>query len=213
MGGQHSSAMLLAVGVGAMAPPTRSISLPGYRGLFDERGALIKDIEEHVAAGKPAFSQINNRINNPLKYHTTPYGQYPKHLYHGTTKKAARAIANEKAIDESCESGGDAFLGDGVYMTAIPVDWADPDVVKRNNYGLMSKQFRYWNKANAFIRVDFEPLFAQDWAEIKYKTDWQSNFCIKVPRGQLYLTKEINAKIAWDQDNEYWDWEAAPWKP
>ena len=98
-------------------------------------------------------------------------------------------------------------------MTAIPVDWADPEVVRANNYGKVWKRFGYWHKANAFIRVDFEPLC--ELLDIDLKTDWQSNFCIKVPRGELYLTPTIGAKICWDWDRDgcenvdwFWDWEA-----
>ena len=130
----------------------------------------------------------------------------PKHLYHATTMKAAKQITKDRYIDASCESNGDAFLGDGVYFTAIPVEWADPEVVRKNNFGGIWKQFKYWNKANAYIRVDFEPL--DEMFDIEYKTDWQSSFCIKVPKGKLLLTKKINAVIRWDHKNDEWDWEA-----
>jgi hypothetical protein len=48
---------------------------------------------------------------------------------------------------------------------------------------------------NAYVRVRFDKLWDADWAEIVYKTDWQSNFCIQTRRGELYLTRELDAEI------------------
>ena len=223
--------LVVAVGTaGAWKPPIAK-AVKGYNGCFDKEGALIRqfdkdgapirDLEAHVAAGKPVFSQQRNKLKNPLSYYqSTPprgYGQYPKYLFHWTTKKDAKLIKKARHILASKKSDGDAFLGEGVYMTAIP-EWADPEVVRKNNYGgAMWKQFDRWHRANAYIRVDYEPLAER--LDIEVKADWQSNFCIRVPRGELYLTRGIGAVACWDmswdhknkewiEHNEYFDWVA-----
>ena len=131
--------LVVAVGTaGAWKPPIAK-AVKGYNGCFDKEGALIRqfdkdgapirDLEAHVAAGKPVFSQQRNELKNPLSYYqSTPprgYGQYPKYLFHWTTKKDAKLIKKARHILASKKSDGDAFLGEGVYMTAIP-QWADP---------------------------------------------------------------------------------------
>ena len=219
---------LLVVAVGTAGALTPSIpELPpikGYNGCFDRDGALIRqfdkngrplpDLEDHVDAGKPVFSQQRNELKNPLSYHTSKYGRYPKYLFHWTKKKDARNMAKVRHILASKKSEGDASLGEGVYMTAIP-QWADPDVVRKNNYGgAMWNKFNRWNSANAYVRVDYAALF--EILEMKPKADWQSNFCIRVPMGRLLLTPRIGARISWTptwdptkrewRECEEWDW-------
>ena len=222
--------LVVAVGTaGAWKPPIAK-AVKGYNGCFDKEGALIRqfdkdgapirDLEAHVAAGKPVFSQQRNELKNPLSYYqSTPprgYGQYPKYLFHWTTKKDAKLIKKARHILASKKSDGDAFLGEGVYMTAIP-QWADPDVVRKNNYGgAMWNKFNRWHSANAYVRVDYAALF--EILEMKPKADWQSNFCIRVPMGNLRLTPRIGAAISWTptwdrkerewRECEYWDWVA-----
>ena len=220
--------LVVAVGTaGAWKPPIAK-AVKGYNGCFDKEGALIRqfdkdgapirDLEAHVAGGKPVFSQQRNELKNPLSYYqSTPprgYGQYPKYLFHWTTKKDAKLIKKARHILASKKSDGDAFLGEGVYMTAIP-QWADPDVVRKNNYGgAMWNKFNRWNSANAYVRVDYAALF--EILEMKPKADWQSNFCIRVPMGRLLLTPRIGARISWTptwdptkrewRECEEWDW-------
>ena len=124
---------LLVVAVGTAGALTPSIpELPpikGYNGCFDEDGALISDLKAHVAAGKPVLSQLGTELKRPLWYSKNhEYGRRPKYLYHCTKKKAAENIMREGAIKLSDDSNGDARLGDGVYMTTLPVD-CDPLVV------------------------------------------------------------------------------------
>ena len=125
-------------------------------------------------------------------------------------------MAKVRHILASKKSEGDASLGEGVYMTAIP-QWADPDVVRKNNYGgAMWNKFNRWHSANAYVRVDYAALF--EILEMKPKADWQSNFCIRVPMGNLRLTPRIGAAISWTptwdrkerewRECEYWDWVA-----
>ena len=212
--------LVVAVGTaGAMQPSIPKLPpVDGYNGCFDEDGALIRDLEAHVALGKPAFSQLRTELKNPLWYSENhEYGRRPKYLFHWTAKKYAKIIADDKCIDLTETSGGDAFLGEGVYMTAIP-EWADPEVVRKNNYGgAMWKQFDRWHRANAYIRVDYEPLAER--LDIKVKADWQSNFCIRVPKGKLFLSRGIGAVICWDmtwdhkkkewiEHSQFFDWEA-----
>ena len=214
--------LVVAVGTaGAMQPSIPKLPpVEGYNGCFDEDGALIRDLEAHVALGKPAFSQLRAELKRPVWYSKNhEYGGRPKYLYHWTKKKDAKTMAKDRRphILASKKSDGDAFLGEGVYMTAIP-EWADPEVVRKNNYGgAMWKQFDRWHRANAYIRVDYEPLAER--LDIKVKADWQSNFCIRVPKGKLFLSRGIGAVICWDmtwdyknkewiEHNEYFDWEA-----
>ena len=130
---------LLVVAVGTAGALTPSIpELPpikGYNGCFDEDGALISDLKAHVAAGKAVFSQLGTELKSPSWYSENhEYGGRPKYLYHWTKKKDAKNMAKVRHILASKKSEGDASLGEGVYMTAIP-QWADPDVVRKNNYG------------------------------------------------------------------------------
>ena len=213
--------LVVAVGTaGAMQPSIPKLPpVEGYNGCFDEDGALIRDLEAHVDLGKPAFSQLRAELKRPVWYSKNhEYGGRPKYLYHWTKKKDAKTMAKDRRphILASKKSDGDAFLGEGVYMTAIP-EWADPEVVRRNNYGAKGKQFDRWNSANAYVRVDYDAVY--EILTIKEKADWQSNFCIRVPMmGKLLLTPKIGAKISWTPtwDNktkewrecDEWDWVA-----
>ena len=214
--------LVIAVGTaGAMRPSIPKLPpVEGYNGCFDEDGALIRDLEAHVDLGKPAFSQLRAELKRPVWYSKNhEYGGRPKYLYHWTKKKDAKTMAKDRRphILASKKSDGDAFLGEGVYMTAIP-EWADPEVVRKNNYGgAMWKQFDRWHRANAYIRVDYEPLAER--LDIKVKADWQSNFCIRVPKGKLFLSRGIGAVICWDmtwdhkkkewiEHSQFFDWEA-----
>ena len=207
--------LLVAVGTaGAIRP---SMPVEGYNGCFAENGALIRDLKAHVAAGKPVLSQLGTELKRPLWYSKNhEYGGRPKYLYHWTKKKDAKNMAKVRHILASKKSEGDASLGEGVYMTAIP-QWADPDVVRKNNYGgAMWNKFNRWHSANAYVRVDYAALF--EILEMKPKADWQSNFCIRVPMGNLRLTPRIGAVISWTptwdrkerewRECEYWDWVA-----
>ena len=153
--------LVVAVGTaGAMRPSIPQLPpVQGYTGCFDEDGALIRDLKAHVAAGKPVLSQLGTELQKPLWYSKNhEYGRRPKYLFHWTSKKDAKLIADAGCILQTEESDGDAYLGKGVYMTAIP-GWADPEGVKKNNYGgAMWNKFNKWHKANAYVRVDYEPL-------------------------------------------------------
>ena len=202
--------LVIAVGTaGAMRPSIPQLPpVQGYTGCFDEDGALIRDVNAHVDAGKPAFSQMRTELKNPVWYSKNhEYGGRPKYLYHWTKKKDARNMAKVRHILASKKSDGDAFLGEGVYMTAIP-GWADPDVVRKNNYGgAMWNKFNRWHSAKAYVRVDYAALF--EILEMKPKAGWQSNFCIRVPMGKLLLTSRIGAKISWTPD---WDRKKREWR-
>ena len=206
---------MLAV-AGAMKPSISKLPpVEGYNGCLDEDGALIRDLQAHVAAGKPVLSQLGTELQKPLWYSKNhEYGRRPKYLFHWTSKKDAKLIADAGCILQTEESDGDAYLGKGVYMTAIP-GWADPEVVRKNNYGgAMWNKFNKWHKANAYVRVDYEPLV--EILPMKIKADWQSNFCIRVPMGRLLLTPRIGARISWTptwdptkrewRECEEWDW-------
>jgi hypothetical protein len=216
--------LVVAVGTaGAMKPSIPKLpAVKGYNGCLDEDGALIRDLKAHVAAGKPVFSQRGTELKNPLGYSKNhEYGRRPKWLFHWTTKKDAKLIKDAGYIEQTEASGGDAYLGQGVYMTSIP-GWADPEVVRRNNYGgAMWNQFNRWNSANAYVRVDYDAVYELLNMKIK-EAAWQSNFCIRVPMGKLHLTPRIGAVISWTptwdhkkrewRECEEWDWIAGDWR-
>ena len=135
------------------------------------------------------FDQNKNVISRPDEYLKTKYGQQPKYLYHCTNRENAREIAKSGVIYESEKSnGGDAFLGDGVYFTAIPANWADPEVVKANNWGWQNIA-KYRHRDNAFVRINFDALVNLPWnPEIAFDKKRNANFCVKVPRGDLSVT-------------------------
>ena len=176
-----------------------------YTGLFNCDGVMVPPWEfKNYEAGE-LCSQLDRPITMRWYEYAETHGRQPIWLYHSTTKKAAEKIAESGLIKESGHSKpGDAFLGDGVYFTAMPVPWADPDTVKANNWGKKNAdKFENWNKVNAYVRVKFEKLWDAYWSEIVYKDpgDWQSNFCVKTRAGVLYLTKEIDAEI-WFHSSE-----------
>jgi len=150
-------------------------------------------------------SQLDRPVTMRWSEYAETHGRQPNWLYHCTHRTAAEQIAKDRAIYETDDSKpGDAFLGDGVYMTAMPVPWANPDVVKANNWGKKNaRKIENWNKVNAYVRVKFEKIWDAYWSEIVYKDpgDWQSNFCVKTRAGVLYLTKEIDAEI-WFHSSE-----------
>ena len=195
----QTAVLVVAVGTAALRP------IKGYNGCFDKDGALLRQVDKngrplpdlflHVASGQPVFSQQRNELKHPLSYYKSEYGRRPKYLFHWTAKKYAKIIADDECIEQTEASGGDAYFGQGVYMTAIP-GWADPEVVRRNNYGLKGKQFDRWNSANAYVQVDYAAVY-ESRLNMKIKAGWQSNFCIRVPMGKLLLTPKIGAKISW----------------
>ena len=216
----QTAVLVVAVGTAALRP------IKGYNGCFDKDGALLRQVDKngrplpdlflHVASGQPVFSQQRNELKHPLSYYKSEYGRRPKYLFHWTAKKYAKIIADDECIEQTEASGGDAYLGQGVYMTAIP-GWADPEVVRRNNYGLKGKQFDRWNSANAYVQVDYAAVY-ESRLNMKIKAGWQSNFCIRVPMGKLLLTPKIGAKISWTptwdrkkrewRECDEWDWVA-----
>ena len=217
----QTAVLVVAVGTAALRP------IKGYNGCFDKDGALLRQVDKngrplpdlflHVASGQPVFSQQRNELKHPLSYYKSEYGRRPKYLFHWTAKKYAKIIADDECIEQTEASGGDAYLGQGVYMTAIP-GWADPEVVRRNNYGLKGKQFDRWNSANAYVQVDYAAVY-ESRLNMKIKAGWQSNFCIRVPKGKLFLSRGIGAVICWDmtwdhkkkewiEHSQFFDWEA-----
>ena len=193
--------VLLALLTALLPPGAAALSWKhkGYCGLFNDRGIMVPRWEWKYYDHGDLCSQLDTPITMPWsEYAETKYGRQPKWLYHCTHRTAAEQIAKDRAIYESDDSKpGDAFLGDGVYMTAMPVDWADPEAVKRNNWGPNNaRKFENWHKLNAYVRVRFDKLWdAKKWAKIEYKENWQSNFCVKTRAGVLYLTKELDAEI------------------
>ena len=188
-----------------LPPGAASLSFQhkGYTGLFNCDGQMVTRQEFKNYESHELHSQLDHQITMPwIEYMKKGYGQQPKWLYHCTTKGNAEKIAKSRAIYGSDDSNGDARLGDGVYMTAMPADWATPEVVKANNWGQKNaRKFENWHKVNAYVRVRFDALWDADWVDIVYKEDWQSNFCIQTPRGELYLTKELDAQV-WFQPGD-----------
>ena len=197
-------------------PSGVSLHLPKYTGWFREDGSMIlrHELKAHQSQRdffgdrERVWSQIDNEITRPLDYLTnSPYSQQPKFLFHCTTKQSAKKIAESGVIYASEKSnGGDAFLGDGVYFTAIPANWADPEVVKANNWGWQNIA-KYRHRDNAFVRINFDALVNLPWnPEIAFDKKRNANFCVKVPRGDLSVTlPELDAEIWFhpvDHDDE-----------
>ena len=199
-----------------LPPGAVSLHLPKYTGWFRIDGSMIlrRELNAHQSQrdffgeSERVWSQIDNEITRPLDYLTnSPYSQQPKFLFHCTTKENAKKIAESGVIYESNKSnGGDAFLGDGVYFTAIPANWADPEVVKANNWGWQNIA-KYRHRDNAFVRINFDALVNLPWnPEIAFDKKRNANFCVKVPRGDLSVTlPELDAEIWFhpvDHDDE-----------
>ena len=200
----------------ALLPGAVSLHLPKYTGWFREDGSMIlrRELKAHQSQRdffgdrERVWSQIDNEITRPLDYLTnSPYSQQPKFLFHCTTKENAKKIAESGVIYESNKSnGGDAFLGDGVYFTAIPADWAHPTVVKANNWGWKNIR-KYRHRDNAFVRINFDALVNLPWnPEIVFDEKRNTNFCVQVPRGDLSVKlPELDAEIWFhsvDHDSE-----------
>ena len=199
-----------------LPPGAVSLRLPKYTGWFRIDGSMIlrRELNAHQSQrdffgeSERVWSQIDNEITRPLDYLTnSPYSQQPKFLFHCTTKQSAKKIAESGVIYASEKSnGGDAFLGDGVYFTAIPANWADPEVVKANNWGWQNIA-KYRHRDNAFVRINFDALVNLPWnPEIAFDKKRNANFCVKVPRGDLSVTlPELDAEIWFhpvDHDDE-----------
>ena len=188
--------LLLAL-LTALPPGAVSLHLPKYTGWFRIDGSMIlrRELNAHQSQrdffgeSERVWSQIDNEITRPLDYLTnSPYSQQPKFLFHCTTKQSAKKIAESGVIYASEKSnGGDAFLGDGVYFTAIPADWADPDVVKANNWGWQNIG-KYRHRDNAFVRINFDALVNLSWEPDIVTGKDDTSFCVKVPRGDLSIT-------------------------
>ena len=207
--------VLLAL-LSVLPPGAVSLHLPKYTGWFRIDGSMIlrRELNAHQSQrdffgeSERVWSQIDNEITRPLDYLTnSPYSQQPKFLFHCTTKQSAKKIAESGVIYASEKSnGGDAFLGDGVYFTAIPANWADPEVVKANNWGWQNIA-KYRHRDNAFVRINFDALVNLPWnPEIAFDKKRNANFCVKVPRGDLSVTlPELDAEIWFhpvDHDDE-----------
>jgi hypothetical protein len=152
-------------------------ALQGYNGIFDANGRMVKNLRAHMANNRPCYSQLGNELKYPFKYaERSEYAKQPKYLYHYTTKSGARRIVDALEILPSRKENGDAYMGDGVYMTTIP-EWADPQVILSNNYGAQGRK-HYGHRADAAVRILFKDLLEVLEADIKYRTDSRSVFCI-----------------------------------
>ena len=150
------------------------------------------------------FDQNKNVISRPDEYLKTNYGQQPKYLYHCTNRENAREIAKSGVIYESEKSnGGDAFLGDGVYFTALPADWAESRLVRESNWGRLSPKNR--NKLNAYVRVRFDGIANLPWyPEIRTGKD-DTSFCVPVPRGDLSVKLQALDAEIWFHALDRWE--------
>ena len=190
----------LALLTALLPPGAASLSFRhrAYTGLFNCDGVMVPPWEfKNYEAGE-LCSQLDRPITMRWSEYAETHGRQPIWLYHSTTKKAAEKIAESGLIKESGHSKpGDAFLGDGVYFTAMPVPWADPDMVKANNWGKKNAdKFENWYKVNAYVRVKFEKLWDAYWSE-RVQRSWglaEQTF-VKTRAGVLYLTKEIDAEV------------------
>ena len=196
--------LLLAL-LTALPPGAVSLHLPKYTGCFDGDGGMYSrqeltdpDLREWVK-----FDQNKNVISRPDEYLKTKYGQQPKYLYHCTTKENAREIAKSGVIYGSKESNGDAYLGDGVYFTALPADWAESRLVRESNWGRLSPKNR--NKLNAYVRVSYDGIVNLPWyPEIATGKD-DTSFCVEVPRGDLSVKlRALDAEI-WFHALDRWE--------
>ena len=189
----------------ALPPGAVSLHLPKYTGCFNGDGGMYSrqeltdpDLREWVK-----FDQNKNVISRPDEYLKTKYGQQPKYLYHCTKKENARKIAKSGVIYGSKESNGDAYLGDGVYFTALPADWAESRLVRESNWGRLSPKNR--NKLNAYVRVSYDGIVNLPWyPEIATGKD-DTSFCVEVPRGDLSVKlRALDAEI-WFHALDRWE--------
>ena len=196
--------LLLAL-LTALPPGAVSLHLPKYTGCFNGDGGMYSrqeltdpDLREWVK-----FDQNKNVISRPDEYLKTNYGQQPKYLYHCTKKENARKIAESGVIYGSKESNGDAYLGDGVYFTALPADWAESRLVRESNWGRLSPKNR--NKLNAYVRVSYDGIVNLPWyPEIATGKD-DTSFCVEVPRGDLSVKlRALDAEI-WFHALDRWE--------
>ena len=189
----------------ALPPGAVSLHLPKYTGCFNGDGGMYSrqeltdpDLREWVK-----FDQNKNVISRPDEYLKTKYGQQPKYLYHCTKKENARKIAKSGVIYGSKESNGDAYLGDCVYFTALPADWAESRLVRESNWGRLSPKNR--NKLNAYVRVSYDGIVNLPWyPEIATGKD-DTSFCVEVPRGDLSVKlRALDAEI-WFHALDRWE--------
>ena len=171
----------------ALLPGAVSLHLPKYTGCFNGDGGMYSrqeltdpDLREWVK-----FDQNKNVISRPDEYLKTKYGQQPKYLYHCTTKENAREIAKSGVIYGRKESNGDAYLGDGVYFTALPADWAESRLVRESNWGRLSPKNR--NRLNAYVRVRYDGIVNLPWYPEIAPGKEDTSFCVPVPRGDISL--------------------------
>ena len=196
--------LLLAL-LTALPPGAVSLHLPKYTGCFNGDGGMYSrqeltdpDLREWVK-----FDQNKNVISRPDEYLKTKYGQQPKYLYHCTKKENARKIAKSGVIYGSKESNGDAYLGDGVYFTALPADWAESRLVRESNWGRLSPKNR--NRLNAYVRVRFDGIVNLPWYPEIATSKNDTSFCVEVPRGDLSVKlRALDAEI-WFHALDRWE--------
>ena len=189
----------------ALPPGAVSLHLPKYTGCFNGDGGMYSrqeltdpDLREWVK-----FDQNKNVISRPDEYLKTKYGQQPKYLYHCTKKENARKIAKSGVIYGSKESNGDAYLGDGVYFTALPADWAESRLVRESNWGRLSPKNR--NKLNAYVRVSYDGIVNLPWYPEIATGKNDTSFCVEVPRGDLSVKlRALDAEI-WFHALDRWE--------
>ena len=196
--------LLLAL-LTALPPGAVSLHLPKYTGCFNGDGGMYsrQELTDPNLREWVKFDQNKNVISRPDEYLKTNYGQQPKYLYHCTTKGNARRIAKDCVIYGSKESNGDAYLGDGVYFTALPADWAESRLVRESNWGRLSPKNR--NKLNAYVRVSYDGIVNLPWyPEIATGKD-DTSFCVEVPRGDLSVKlRALDAEI-WFHALDRWE--------
>ena len=191
----------------ALPPGAVALHLPKYTGCFDGDGGMYsrRELTDPELRDWIKFDQNKNVISRPDEYLKTKYGQQPKYLYHCTNRENAREIAKSGVIYESEKSnGGDAYLGDGVYFTALPADWAYSDFVIESNWG--EKNFRkFQHRLNAYVRVRFDGIANLPWyPEIRTGKD-DTSFCVPVPRGDLSVKLQALDAEIWFHALDRWE--------
>ena len=189
----------------ALPPGAVSLRLPKYTGCFDGDGGMYsrRELTDPELRDWIKFDQNKNVISRPDEYLKTKYGQQPKYLYHCTKKENARKIAKSGVIYGSKESNGDAYLGDGVYFTALPADWAESRLVRESNWGRLSPKNR--NKLNAYVRVSYDGIVNLPWYPEIATGKNDTSFCVEVPRGDLSVKlRALDAEI-WFHALDRWE--------